>query len=108
MTKNQFRVPYELSEQGLEYRDHLIEELKSRTGANYVNIIAYKENQLLEPRTISPEAIVLEGRVGNHIAKMIIPPHMMGIQHEQTLYYFMKELSNRMMDTVIKSGVQGL
>jgi hypothetical protein len=104
---NKYREPLELTDQEMEYRDHLIEELKARTGASIVNIVAYKENQLISPYTVSPEQIILECRVGNQVSKIIISPEMVGMGNRQ-LYYSFREIVNRMMDNLIKAGAQAL
>lgn len=104
---NKYKEPVEMTESEIKYRDHLIGELKARTGASTVNIVAYKENQLIYPHTLSPEQVVLECRVGNQISKIVISPEMVGMGDRQ-LYYGFREIVNRMMDTLIKAGAQAL
>ena len=104
---SKYKEPYEMTEQHMEFREHLIDELKARTGASLVNLIAYKERQNLEPYTIRETQITLELRVGNQLAKIIISEEQQGYA-PNAMFYGMRDLGNRMMDTLIKAGAQAL
>lgn len=101
-----FKTNVELNKEEIEYRDHLIEELKSRTGASIVTISVYKENQELEPHTTRNHNIV-EVRVGNQISRLVVSDEQL-MHQRMPFYYAFKEASNRIMDVLIKAGAQAL
>lgn len=105
--KSKYRVPVEMTECQIVYRDSLIEELKHRTGSGMVTIIAYKENQEIEPRTIMPYNTVLECRVGNQVSMIVITYDYSGLENH-ALEYGMREIVNRMMAVLIKAGAESL
>lgn len=105
--KKEYKVPVDLKDEEIEYRDHIIEELKARTGSNMVNIIAYRENQMIEPYTTNSTQICLELRVGNQISKLIISPEQDMLQG-RAVYYGMRELVNKMMARLIKAGANAM
>ena len=104
---SKFREPVELSDNDIQYRDRIIEEIKARTGSNIVNIIVYKENQLIEPRTIRPTQIIIECRVGNQYTRVIYSEDELGLNN-RAIYYGMRESVNKIISVLIKAGAQAL
>ena len=107
--KNKYREEYAMAEHEMEYRDKLVEELMHRTGTRIVNIIAYQEKQLIEPYTVNPTQVILEGRVANQTARMVISLDEITMRRQgDALFYGMREIVNRLMDTIIKAGANAL
>lgn len=102
-----YRETHAMSKEEIEYRDRIVDELRHRTGATIVQMAAYKVLQELSPNTVRENQIVLELRVGNHLSSMIFSEHEAGYA-PNTLFYGMRQLGNRMVDSLIKAGAQTL
>jgi hypothetical protein len=60
-----------------------------------------------EPYEMTKEQITLELRVGNQLAKIVFSEEQQGYA-PNAMFYAMRDLGNRMMDTLVKAGAQAL